>query len=47
MQSIKSKLILFILKNRHLLKGEFKKPIINENFSVEKFRKKYQIVQKK
>lgn len=38
MQSIKSKLFLFILKNRHLLKGEFKKTIIDENFSVEKFR---------
>ena len=39
MQSIKSKLILFILKNRHLLKGEFKKPIIIENFSVENLEK--------
>ncbi len=40
MQSVKSRIILFILKNRHLLKGNLKKEVIDDSFSVEKFREK-------
>lgn len=38
MQSVKSRIILFIIKNRHLLKGKLKKEVIDGSFSVEKFR---------
>ncbi len=38
MQSIKSKIIIWLIKNRNLLKFQFKKPVVDETFSVEKFR---------
>lgn len=39
MQSIKSKLILGMIRNRHLFKFKLKPEVIDENFDVEKFRK--------
>ena len=39
MQSIKSKLIIGIIRNRHLFKFKLKPEIVDENFNVEKFRK--------
>lgn len=38
MQSIRSKLIIWLIKNRHLLEFKLKPEIVDENFSVEKFR---------
>lgn len=38
MTSIKSKLIIGLIKNRHLFKGKLKPEVIDETFSVEKFR---------
>jgi len=38
MQSIRSKLIIGLVRNRHLFKGQFKRPVVDETFSVEEFR---------
>ena len=38
MQSIRSKVIIFLLKNRHWFKLKLKPEIVDENFSIEKFR---------
>ncbi len=38
MQSVRSKLIIWLIKNRHLFKFKFKPEILDENFSVTKFR---------
>ncbi|MBN2423431.1 MAG: alpha/beta hydrolase [Calditrichaceae bacterium] len=38
MQSIRSKLVLWLIRNRHLLKFKLKKEVVDENFSVERFR---------
>jgi len=38
MQSIRSKIIIWLIRNRNLLKFQFKKPIVDETFSVENFR---------
>lgn len=38
MQSIKSRILLWIIRNRHLLEFKLKPEVIDENFSVEKFR---------
>src|SRR6056297_1174948 len=39
MQSLKSKLILGMVRNRHLFKFKLKPEVIDEHFDVEKFRK--------
>ena len=38
MQSIRSKIIIWLVKNRHLFELKLKPEIIDENFSVDKFR---------
>ena len=38
MQSLKSRIILWIVRNRHLLKGRLKPEVVDENFSVKEFR---------
>lgn len=38
MQSIRSKLIIGLIRNRHLFKLRLKPEVVDENFSVEKFR---------
>ena len=38
MQSIRSKLIIWLIKNRHLFKFELKPEVVDESFSVNKFR---------
>lgn len=39
MQSIRSKLVIGLIKNRHLFKFKLKPEVIDENFSVDKFRR--------
>ncbi len=39
MQSIRSKIIIWIIRNRHLLEFKLKPEVIDESFSVEEFRK--------
>ena len=39
MQSLRSKIIIGLIRNRHLFKLKMKPEVIDENFSVEKFRK--------
>ena len=39
MQSLKSKLIIGMIRNRHLFKFKLKPEVIDENFDVERFRK--------
>ncbi len=38
MQSIKSKIIFSLIRNRHVFKFQLKKPVIDEFFSVQEFR---------
>ncbi|SHJ81984.1 Acetyl esterase/lipase [Dethiosulfatibacter aminovorans DSM 17477] len=38
MQSLKSKVIIGLIRNRHLFKLKFKKEVVDESFDVEKFR---------
>jgi len=38
MTSIKSKIVIGLIKNRHFFKGKLKPEVIDESFSVEKFR---------
>ena len=38
MQSIRSKIIIWLIRNRHLFQLKLKPEIIDENFSVKKFR---------
>ncbi|MDN5298133.1 MAG: epsilon-lactone hydrolase [Clostridiales bacterium] len=38
MQSIRSKLLLGVVRHRHLLKGQLKRPVIDKHFSVADFR---------
>jgi len=39
MASLKSKIVIGLIKNRHLFKGKLKPEVIDETFSVEKFRR--------
>jgi epsilon-lactone hydrolase len=39
MQSFKSKLVIGLIRNRHLFSFKFKPEVVDENFSVDKFRK--------
>ena len=39
MQSLKSKLIIGMIRNRHLFKFKLKPEVVDEHFDVEKFRK--------
>lgn len=39
MQSLRSKIFIWIIKNRHLLEFKLKPEVVDENFSVEEFRK--------
>lgn len=39
MQSIKSKLVIWLIRNRHLFKFKLKPEVVDENFSVADFRK--------
>src|SRR6056297_1016649 len=47
MQSLKSKLILGMIRNRHLFKFKLKPEVIDEKFDVEKFRKEVDDVSRK
>ena len=38
MQTISSKIIIGLVKNRHLFKGKLKPEVVDEDFSVDKFR---------
>lgn len=38
MQSLRSKLVIGLIRNRHLLSFKFKPEVVDESFSVEKFR---------
>jgi len=38
MQSIRSRIIISMIRNRHLFKGQWKRPVIDSDFSVEEFR---------
>ena len=38
MQSIRSKIIIWLIKNRHLFKMKLKAEVVDSNFSVTKFR---------
>jgi len=38
MQSIRSRIIIGMIRNRHLFKGQWKRPVIDRDFSVEDFR---------
>ncbi len=38
MQSLKSKIILGLIRNRHIFSGKLKAPVIDESFDVEDFR---------
>lgn len=38
MQSIRSRIVIWIIRNRHLLKFKFKPEVVDETFSVAKFR---------
>jgi acetyl esterase/lipase len=40
MRSIKGRLIIWYIKNRHIFKGKIKRPGVDEGFSVEEFRKR-------
>lgn len=39
MQSISSKIVIWLIRNRHLFSFRLKPEVVDENFSVEKFRK--------
>ncbi|MFC2088787.1 alpha/beta hydrolase [Calditrichota bacterium] len=39
MQSIRSKIFIWLIRNRHLFEFKLKPEVVDENFSVEKFRK--------
>ena len=47
MQSIRSKIVIGLIKNRHLLKFKLKPEIVDENFSVDDFRKKIDTISAK
>ena len=38
MQSVRSKIFIWLLRNRHLLKLKLKAEVVDENFSVTDFR---------
>jgi monoterpene epsilon-lactone hydrolase len=38
MQSIRSKIVIWLIKNRHLFKFKLKPEVVDESFSVSKFR---------
>ena len=38
MQSMRSRLVIWLIRNRHLFKFKLKAEIIDEHFSVDKFR---------
>ncbi len=40
MQSIRSKLVIWLIKNRHLFKLKFKPEVVDETFSVKEFRER-------
>lgn len=43
MQSIRSKLFIWLLKNRHLFKLKLKPEVVDENFSVTEFRERIEL----
>ena len=47
MQSIRSKIVIGLLKNRHLLKFQLKPEVVDENFSVSQFRSEIDIASAK
>ena len=39
MPSFRSKVVIGMIRNRHLMQGKLKAEVVDENFSVEEFRR--------